>query len=85
MINSRIDIDIHLHSHVQLFSTLWTVAHQAPLSMEFSRQESWSGLPLPSPGGLPNPGIELKSLSLAGGPLSLLPPGKPLYKYGYSY
>ena len=42
--------------------TSWTVAHQAPLSMGFSRQEYWSGLPFPSPGDLPNPGIELKSL-----------------------
>ena len=47
-----------LLSCVQLFSTLWTVAHQAPLSMGFSRQEYWSGLPFPSPGDLPNPGIE---------------------------
>ena len=38
--------------------TPWTVAHQAPLSMGFSRQEHWSGLPFPSPGDLPNPGIE---------------------------
>ena len=37
-------------SHVQLFATLWTIAHQAPLSMGFSRQEYWSGLPFPSPG-----------------------------------
>ena len=40
---------------------LWTVAHQAPLSMQFSRQEYWSGLPFPSPGYLPKPGIELRS------------------------
>ena len=40
------------------FVTLWTVAHQAPLSMRFHRQEHWSGLPFPSPGDLPNPGIE---------------------------
>ena len=45
-------------SRVQLFVTPWTVALQAPLSMEFSRQEYWSGLPLPSPGNLPDPGIE---------------------------
>ena len=45
-------------SRVQLFATPWTVAHQAPLSMGFSRQEYWSGLPLPSPEDLPNPGIE---------------------------
>ena len=44
--------------HVQLFVTPWTVAHQAPLSMEFSRQEYWSGLPLLSPGAIPDPGIE---------------------------
>ena len=56
-------------SHVQLFVTPWTVAHQAPLSMGFSRQEYWSGLPHPAPGDLPNPGIEptsLTSLALAG-------------------
>ena len=49
---------------------LWTVAHQAPLSMGFSRQECWNGLPFPPPGDLPNPGMELKSLmspALAGG------------------
>ena len=45
-------------SHVQLFATLWAVAHQAPLSMGFSRQEYWSGLPFPPPGDLPNPGIK---------------------------
>ena len=45
-------------SRVQLFVTLWTVAYQAPLAMGFSRQEYWSGLPFPSPGDLPNPGIE---------------------------
>ena len=43
-------------SHVQLFATPWIVAHEAPLSMEFSRQEYWSGLPFPSPEDLPNPG-----------------------------
>ena len=47
---------------VLLFVTLWTVAHQAPLSMKFSRQEHWSGLPLPPPGDLSKPGIEPKSL-----------------------
>ena len=45
-------------SHVQLFVTLWAVAHQAPLSMGFSRQEYWSGLPCPPPGDLPSPGIK---------------------------
>ena len=57
-------------SRVQLFATPWTVAHQAPLSMEFSKQEYWSRLPFPSPGELPNLEIELVSLAspeLAGG------------------
>ena len=52
------------------FATLWTVAHQGPLSMGFSRQEDWSGLPCPSPRDLPNPGMKsmsLKSPSLAAG------------------
>ena len=51
-------------SHVQLFATPWTVAYQAPLSMGFSRQEYWSELQFPSPGGLPNPGIEPGSPAL---------------------
>ena len=51
-------------SRVWLFVTPWTVAHQAPLSMGFSRQEYWSGLPFPSPGDLPNPGIEPGSPTL---------------------
>ena len=51
-------------SHVQLFLTLWTVAHQAPLSTEFSKQEYWSGLPFPSPWDFPNPGIEPASPAL---------------------
>ena len=57
-------------SRVQLFATPWTVAHQAPLSMGFSRQECWSGLSSPPPGDLPNPGIKPTSLmspALAGG------------------
>ena len=48
-------------SHVRLFATPCTVARQAPLSMEFSSQEYWSGLPFPPPGDLPNPGIEPES------------------------
>ena len=51
-------------SRVRLFVTPWTVAHRAPLSMGFSRQEYWSGLPFPSPGDLPEPGIEPRSPSL---------------------
>ena len=53
----------NLLSHVRLCATLWTVAHQAPLSMGFSRQEYWSGLPCPPLGDLPNPGIEPVSLT----------------------
>ena len=53
-------------SRVQPFATPWTVAHQAPLSVEFSRQESWSGLPCPSPRDLPDPGTETLSPALAG-------------------
>ena len=45
-------------------ATQWTVTRQAPLSMGFSRQEYWSGLPVPSPGDLPNPGIKLRSAAL---------------------
>ena len=55
--------------HVQLFAAPWTVAHQAPLPMEFSGQEYWSGMPLHPPGDLPDPGIEpasLESSALAG-------------------
>ena len=58
----------------------WTVAGQAPLSMGFSRQEYWIGLPFPTPGDLPDPGIEpisLKSLELTGRSFTTEPPGKP--------
>jgi len=64
-------------SHVKLFATPWTVAYQAPLSMEFSRQEYWSGLPFPSPGYLPNPEIEPESPALQADVLPSEPPGKP--------
>ena len=53
-----------LLSHVRLCVTPWTIAHQAPLSVEFSRQEYWSGLPFPSPGDLPYPGIKPGSAAL---------------------
>ena len=65
-------------SHVQFFLTLWTVACQAPLSRGFSRQESWSGLPFPPPGDLPNPGIKPGSPALQVVCLLTEPPGKPL-------
>ena len=65
-------------SPVRLFATPWTVAHQAPPSMGFSRQEYWSGLPFPSPGDLPNPGIEPRSPTLQADALTSAPPGKPV-------
>ena len=64
-------------SDVQLFATPWTVAHWAPLSMEFSREEYWSGLPFPSPGDLPNPEIEPRSSTLQAASLPSEPRGKP--------
>ena len=66
-------------SCVGLCVTLWTVARQAPLSLGFSRQEYWSGLPLPSPGDLPQPGIDPTSLlppALAVDSLTIAPLGK---------
>ena len=65
-------------SRAQLSSTPWTRAHQAPLPMEFSKQEYWSGLPFPPPGDLPNPGIKAASLALAGRFFTAEPPGKPV-------
>ena len=69
-------------SHGQRFATPWTVAHQAPPSMGFSRQEYWSGLLCPPPGDLLEPGIEptsLTSSALAGRFLTTEPPGKPIF------
>ena len=73
-------------SHVHLFVALWTIGHQAPLSMEFSRQEYWSRLPFPTPGDLPSSEIKLKfltSLVLAGGSFITVPPGKPGEELSY--
>ena len=69
-----------MSSHVRLCATLWTVAHQAPLFMRFSRQEYWSGLPHTPLGNLPDPGIKPASLCLLhwqADSLPLRPPGKP--------
>ena len=67
--------------HIQLFVTPWIVAHQAPLSMEFSRQEYWTGLPFPTPGGLQTQGWHhanlLTSPVLAGKFFTTMPPEKP--------
>ena len=69
-----------LLSRVQLFAIPWTVAYQAPPSMEFSRQEYWSGVPFPSPGDLSDPGSKPGSLALqADDALPSEPPGKPTF------
>ena len=71
-------------SHGWLFAIWWTVAHQAPLSVGFSRQEYWRRLPFPPPGDLSNPGIEATSLvspALASEFFTMVPPGKRLYMY----
>ena len=65
-------------SRVQLFVTPWTVDYQAPPSMGFSRQEYWSGLPFPSPGDLPDPGIERRPPALQADSLPSEPPGNPI-------
>ena len=67
-------VKVKLFSHVQLFGTPWTIAYQASLSIGFSRQEYWSGLPFPSPGDLPNPGIEPGSPALQADTLPSEPP-----------
>ena len=64
-------------SRVQLCVGPWTVTCQTPRSVEFSRQEYWSGLPFPSPGDLPNPGIKPRSPALQADSLPSEPPGKP--------
>ena len=72
-----------MFSHVWLFATPWTVAHWAPLSMGFSREEYWSGLPCPPPGDLPDPGIKSASSALAGKFFITVTPGKPLFYCAY--
>ena len=58
------EVKVKVTQSCPTLETPWTAAHQAPLSIEFSRQEHWSGLPFPSPGDLPNPGIEPESPAL---------------------
>ena len=65
-------------SRVRLSATPWTVAYQAPPSMELSKQVYWSGLPFPSPGDLPDPEIESRSPALQADALPSEPPGKPV-------
>ena len=71
-------------SRVRLFATPWTVACQAPLYMGFSRREYWSGLPFPSPGDLPNQGIEPGFPTWQADSLPSEPPGKP-YNFTVEY
>ena len=68
-------------SHIWLFAIPWTVAHQAPLSMEFSKKEYWSGLPFPSPGDLSDPGIKPRSPALQADALPSELPGKLQHPY----
>ena len=74
-------VNVQSLSHVRLFVTPQTVAHQAPLSMGFSRQEYWSRLPFPSPGDLPNLGIEPGSPASQADALPSEPPWKPTLIY----
>ena len=73
------------HSRVRLFATPWTVAYQDPPFMGFSRQEYWIGLPFPSPGDLPYPGIEPGSPTLQADALTSEPPGKPTEQHRQLY
>ena len=78
-IHTQTQISVYAQSCL-ILSTPWTIVHQAPLSVEFSRQEYWSGLPFPLPGNFPNPEIKLTSPEspvLAGGVFTTDPPGKP--------
>ena len=71
---SGLKVKVKSLSRVRLFATRWTVAHQASPSMGFSRQEYWSGLPFPSPGDLPDPGIKPRSPTLQADALTSEPP-----------
>ena len=72
----KVKVKMKSLSCVRLFATPWTAAYQAPPSMAFSKQEYWSGLPFPSPGDLPNPGMESGSPELWADSLPSEPPGK---------
>ena len=77
---TRVYVDVIRSVMSDIFGTLWTITHQAPLSMGFSRQEYWSGLPCPPPGDLHNPGIEPRSPALQEDSLPTEPLGKPIHK-----
>ena len=84
----KVTINMFSFMCVCVLSSVWfstiprTIAHQAPLSMGFSRQEYWNGLLFPSPGDLPDPGIKSLSLALVGGFFTIAPLGKPFFFYG---
>ena len=77
----KVKVKVKSLSHDRLFATPWTAAYQAPPSMEFSKKQYWSGLPFPSPGDLPNPGIEPRSPTLQADALTSEPPGKSLLEH----
>ena len=75
----NIEVCMYVHCSVMSDSLIpWTIAHQAPLSMEFSRQEYWGGLPFPSPGDLPDPELKPRSPALQADSSLSEPPGKPI-------
>ena len=77
---------VYLLSHVRFFVNPWIVSSQAPLSVGFSRQEHWRGLPFPSPGDLPDPGVEPASPALAGRFFTTVLTGKPIrHTHGIQY
>ena len=80
-----VSVSVSCFSRIRFFVTPWTVAHQAPLSMGFSRQEYWSGVPCPLPGDFRDPGVESrspKSLTWQAGSLPVEPLGKPYKPVG---
>ena len=78
--SNKVKVKVKSLSRVQLFGTPWTIAHQPPPSMGFSRQEYWSGLPFPSSGDLPDLGIEPRSPALQADALTSEPPRKSYVK-----
>ena len=84
MLERKKEKKVKLLSRVRLFVIPWTVVYQASLSMGFSRQEYWSGLPFSSPGDLPDPGIEPRSSALQADTLPSEPPGKPILIVRYN-
>ena len=81
----KVKVKVKSLSRVRLFANPWTVAYQAHPSMGFSRQEYWSGLPFPSPGDLPDPGIEPGSPTFQADALTTEPPGKPLLQHNCTH